>query len=207
MGRSSDNDEVLAEILRFSIFRMLSRLSRCAPKPPRASVFAAIGRTSSSAAVIASGTALIQSIGNGRHFFAAVGVGTLAAREAPALAQERAPRTLARGDAEQRLHRQMRAHALAACRQWRGRLAARDLQQEREEIGAGKISAHRLDQPRIAIDQQRRRILTPASDNRSTARRARRGVVRSFPAWRGPAAGRRSRLIASPPPTPSAIPR
>ena len=48
-----------------SIFRILSRLSRCAPKPPRASVIAAFGRASSSIAVIANGTALIQSMRTG----------------------------------------------------------------------------------------------------------------------------------------------
>ena len=44
-----------------SIFRILSRLSKCAPKPLRASVIAARGRANSSIAAVTNGTALIQS--------------------------------------------------------------------------------------------------------------------------------------------------
>ena len=53
----------------------------------------------------------------------------------------------------------MRQHARPALRQRRRRLALRDTEQQSNQIGARAIRIHRFDQPRIAIDQKRRRVV------------------------------------------------
>ena len=140
-----------------SIIRMLFKSSRCAPKPPRASLTADFGEASSNAAVTASGTALIQSASHRREFFGAAGIRPAASQTgAQHSLGNIASRAAARPTSEQRLHRQMREHALTALGQRCRRLAQRDQKQQPDQIDAGAIRVHGLDQARIAIDQQRR---------------------------------------------------
>src|SRR5258708_27017702 len=91
-----------------------------------------------------------------RQFFGAVGIGSAAGQQAPAFAQNIAPRAVSRRTSQQDLHGEVGPDARAAFRQCCKHLALRDPKQQADEIDTGKIRVHRFDQSRIAVDQERR---------------------------------------------------
>ena len=92
-----------------------------------------------------------------RQFLAAAGIGPAAAQQTPAFptrcraACRRATRIRAAPASQDASARPRGLRGSA-----RRRLARRYPKQQADQIDAGEIGAHRLDQPRIAIDQQRR---------------------------------------------------
>ena len=190
-----------------SIVRMLSRLSRCAPKPPRASVGRRLrpGEKQHRRHRQRHRAHPVQV--HRRHFFAAAGIG-LARRASSRQHSRKSARRepLARGDAEQHLHRKMRAHAFAARRQRarasrRARLAARARRDRcRRDTRSSARPAADCSRSSSGVGLALRH-----RDSRSTARHARR-AARPICSSIARTSGRLTlSLIASPPPTPSAI--